>query len=282
MAVYNPQVLKARVNTYIKQNAKQEITGPVLQSVLQDIIDSLGAIIETSGKIVQYSQNLNAGATRVNVGLTNDKIIVVGRYTLESFADGEDNVYQSGRITLSITDGVVYIIMSDTMDNNNGEGIGVDISTEIDSTDTSKVNLVLTNTTGKIVVFTYSLFQSDASLQGTGVSSINGQTGDVTLNETPVDLYAFPANGAISLGRSDGIGYNAKTIDAPLTITVATGAIEGGASYGVLIADGTNAPNIAAFEQWDDVDFDNTASVANHWWSLRKNGTNYIKWHQVP
>lgn len=44
MATFPISTLKQRVNTYIKENRKQEITGPVLQSILHDIIDSINAL----------------------------------------------------------------------------------------------------------------------------------------------------------------------------------------------------------------------------------------------
>jgi hypothetical protein len=272
----NINALKTIITNIWKTNNRQEITGPVGGSTLHDIVDTLGNLIQTSGKLIQYSVNLNAGVTRINVGLTADKIIVIGRYAAESATK-----FQSGRLTLSITGGSVYVIFSDTFDNNQGNGIGLDITGEIDSVDTSKVNLVLNNTSGDILIFTYSLYQADATLQGAGVTSINGQTGAVNFNEIPITLIAFPSNGAISLAK-DCTGYNSKTVTAPLTITPATGAIEGGTAYGVIIADGTNVPDITAFSRWDYNDYVNTNGVSNHWYAARKNGINIFRWNQLP
>jgi len=60
MAVYSLNDLKTRVNTYIKQNLNREITGPVLQTILQDVIDSLNALSSTVSTIVRSAGNVNA------------------------------------------------------------------------------------------------------------------------------------------------------------------------------------------------------------------------------
>lgn len=43
MAIYNLSTLKSRFNTYIKENFKQLITGPVLNGILHDIADSVNS-----------------------------------------------------------------------------------------------------------------------------------------------------------------------------------------------------------------------------------------------
>jgi len=48
MAVYPINTLKTRVNTYIKENGQQLVTGPILQGILQDLIDSLNALLPKS------------------------------------------------------------------------------------------------------------------------------------------------------------------------------------------------------------------------------------------
>jgi len=95
-------------------------------------------------------------------------------------------------------------------------------------------------------------------------------------------LADFPADGVIALDRPGGRGYNSKTINAALAISVASGSVEMGSAYGILVADGVNVPTLTGITLWDDTIFDNTAGVANHWAASVKNGVAYLSWHQLP
>ncbi len=165
--------LKTYITSIFKTNLKQEITGPAGANVLQDITDTLYAMISTSGKIIQKSTLLLVGANTIKIGSTTSKIIIVGRYSAESTTR-----MQTGRLVISIKGTNAYLLHTDVLDNNNADGIGIEISAAVSGSD---VNLIITNTSGENLAFNYSEFLTDSTLQGTGVTSFNGLTGEVTI-----------------------------------------------------------------------------------------------------
>lgn len=62
MAVYTIPVLLTRISTYIKANGTKDITGPVMQSILTDVVDSLNAIIGPSLNLSDVLGNGNDAA----------------------------------------------------------------------------------------------------------------------------------------------------------------------------------------------------------------------------
>lgn len=125
------------------------------------------------------------------------------------------------------------------------------------------------------------------------VTSVNGQTGAVTiegmtaqqiadlLKATVPDPIAFPSDGVISLDRTAGRPYNSYDMaSGAKTITVAANPEENGYCYGSIISDATSIPDVTALTLWSGT-YDNTNDVVNHYLICRKNGVNYIQWHQI-
>jgi hypothetical protein len=113
-------------------------------------------------------------------------------------------------------------------------------------------------------------------------TSITAQQIADLLKATVPSAIAFPSDGVVSLDRTAGRPYNSYDMaSGAKTITVAASPEENGYCYGSIISDATNIPDVTALTVWSGT-YDNTNDVVNHYIIFRKNGVNYIQWHQIP
>lgn len=81
--------------------------------------------------------------TRVAVGTVSEhELVRIEKYLLKA-----NTLLQSGGINLLIAGGILYPNMGIAVDNNNGDGLGIELSFEISSIDHNTINLVINNTT---------------------------------------------------------------------------------------------------------------------------------------
>jgi hypothetical protein len=106
------------------------------------------------------------------------------------------------------------------------------------------------------------------------------QIADLLKATVPTSI-AFPSDGVVSLDRTAGRPYNSYDMaSGAKTITVAASPEENGYCYGSIISDATNIPDVTALTVWSGT-YDNINDVVNHYIIFRKNGVNYIQWHQI-
>jgi hypothetical protein len=109
MAVYTIPNLKSRINQYIKQNFNQEITGPIQQGILQDVVDSLNAIATASAQ-----KEIRCGTFELSEGensITHGSAFTAGKtYTLVWVCFNNDGIVNSRKPTNITVSGFKIIV----------------------------------------------------------------------------------------------------------------------------------------------------------------------------